>query len=237
MKGERPILDFKTASLIPKQLFEGEDMFSKIGEPIIPIIIALSRRIQYTRRVATMSFELMFKDCAMATYDTRVKAKFFDAMLQMQDEGWIDFDNDSKIKVKDAFEVGIHYELNPYVLLYEQEILTLQYYPHLNVPKLLMIYLYIVKHINEKTKKPTWVSPENIGEYFGLSTSRIHEYISMLKDDVGILAKIGKRRTQNGFVSLHTRNNSEYIQQHRTLPTTDKVGDLKQYAFSSYYGF
>jgi len=217
----------KEASFIPKQLFEGADsMYHNIGPMVTPIVISISRRLQPSRKVATLSFAMMISDFNIDPDNHRHRVKCANVLNAMRDKEYIDFDDLSKVKVRDAFEIKVYYETEPFILLYEQEFHSFRYLPSRDPYKILLTYLYVVKHINDYTKQPAWVSVERIAEDLGFSIASTEIYLRHLRDTIGILKKIGTKAVGQHLVSLHTRNMHEYIHMHKSTGRRKKT-DLK----------
>ena len=204
------------ASLIPKQLFGEDGMIKDIGEIAVPIIASISKRTNSQRKTATISTGLIMQDFHISTNNAAAKKRIKEGLEGLCNCGLIGIEDLSSRKVNDAFDVNIHYELVPFIKLYDHEFTVIAAYSQADNIKLLMIYLYIVQHISEKTKDPTWVSIENISEYFGIHENTIRKYIKILRDDIGVLFKKGRKKMPSGnMIQLHTRNMTEYIHRHK----------------------
>jgi hypothetical protein len=200
------------ASLIPKQLFGEDGMIKDIGEIAVPIIASISRRTNSQRKMATISIGLIMQDFHIAINNAAAKKRIKEGLQGLCDCGLIGIDDLNSHKVNDAFDINLYYEFVPFIKLYDHEFTVITAYSNADNIKLLMIYLYIIQHISEKTKDPTWVSIENISEYFQIHENTIRKYIKILKDDIGVLFRKGKKRMPSGnIVHLHTRNMTEYI--------------------------
>jgi hypothetical protein len=203
------------ASLIPKQLFGEDGMIKDIGEIAVPIIVSISKRTNSQRKVATVSIGLIMEDFKIAFNNAAAKNKIREGLQGLCSCDLIEIEDFASRKLKDAFDIRLYYELIPFVKLYDHEFDLITSCTQGDVFKLMMIYLYIVQHISERTKDPTWVSIENISAYFQIHENTVRKYIKILKDDVGVLFRKGKKKTPNGnIVHLHTRNMTEYIHKH-----------------------
>jgi len=205
----------ENASLIPHQLFGDDGMIKDVGEIAVPIIASISKRTNSHRRMATISTGLIMNDFSISTKNMAAKRKIVEGLQGLCDCGLIGIDNLESYKLNDAFDVMLYYELQPFVKLYDQEFAVLGQCTSKDNIRLTMIYLYIIKHINDKTKLPTWVSVETISKEFELNEGTVRKYIKTLLEDLGILFRKGKKHTQNGFVHLYTRNITEYIHRHK----------------------
>lgn len=203
------------ASLIPHQLFGENGMIKDIGEIAVPIIASISKRTNSHRQTATLSTGLIMNDFNISLKNTTAKKKITDGLEGLMKNGLIDVQDLSGRKINDAFDVDIYYELQPFVKLYDYEFAALGRYTGADNFKLMMIYLFIVKHINEKNKQPTWVSIQRIAEEFDLNENTIRRYIKTLLEQVGVLFRCGKKHLPTGYVQLYTRNMTEYIHRHR----------------------
>ncbi len=204
----------KPVSLVPKILFDGEDnMYDRIGPWVVPVICSISRRLQYHRRVSTISLGLIIDDLNRSVDNNRrLKYRIEDILEQLQYYDYIVCAFD-KAKVRDAIEVQILYENEPFILLYEHEFEAIREYGTVSsVYRLLGVYLYIVKHINERTKRPTWVSASKVAEDLHLNLGTVCKYIAILRDELNLLTRISTSVSQHGgVIAHHTRNMAEYL--------------------------
>ncbi len=204
------------ASLIPKQLFGEDGMIKDIGEIAVPIIASISKRTNSQRKTASLSMGLIMQDFHMKINNAAARSKIKEGLRGLCDCGLMEIVDLDSYKVNDAFDINLHYELVPFVKLYDHEFAVITAYPKGDNIKLMMIYLYIVQHISEKTKDPTWVSIENISNHFGIHENTVRKYIRLLRQDIGVLFRSGKKKTPNGnLVHLHTRNMVEYVHRHK----------------------
>ena len=206
----------KNASLIPKQLFGEDGMIKDVGEIAVPIIASISKRTNPHRNMATISIGLIMQDFSISPSNSPAKKRIKAGLQGLCDCGLIEIQDLSARKINDAFDVFLYYERSPFVKLYDHEFMVVGQYTEKDNIKLLMIYLYIVQHISEKTKEPTWVSIENISENLNIHENTIRKYIKILREDIGILFRQGRKRTADGnMINLHTRNITEYIHKHK----------------------
>lgn len=203
------------ASLIPKQLFGDDGMIRDIGDIAVPIIASISKRTNSQRKMATISIGLIMQDFNISLKNAAAKNRIRDGLQGLCDCNLIDIANLDQYKINDAFDIYIYYELVPFVKLYDHEFAVITAYEKTDNIKLLMVYLYIVQHISEKTKEPTWVSIENIAENLDMHKNTVRKYINILLKDIGVLFRKGKKHTPDGnLVHLHTRNITEYLHKH-----------------------
>lgn len=208
----------KNVAFIPKQLFGEEGIVQDIGPIGAAIIVGLSRRTNSQRNMATASIGLIMQDFNINITNSKAKNKIKKGLEFLCDCNLIEVDNISKCKVNDAFDAYLYYDLIPFVKLYDHEFAMIIKHGKdgMNNVKLMMIFLYVVSHISEKTKKPTWVTVENIAEHFNMNVRTVSSYLYALTNDIGVLYKQGKKKTYHGHsIQLYNRNITEYIHQHR----------------------
>jgi hypothetical protein len=200
------------ASLIPKQLFGGDGMIKDIGEIAVPIITSISKRTNPHRKMATLSIGLIMEDFHISSRNAAAKNKIREGLEGLCRCQLIEIEDFSARKINDAFDIYLYYETTPFIKLYDQEFSVITAYSKADNIKALMIYLYIVQHISEKTKQPTWVSIESIARDLEMHENTVRKYLNVLLKEIGVLFRKGKKHTQDGnVVHLHTRNMTEYI--------------------------
>ena len=205
------------ASLIPHQLFGDNGLIADIGEIAVPIITSISKRANMNRHAATLSLGLIMDDFSINKRNTYFKKRLIEGIQGLSDCGIIDLEDIAQYKINDAFDINLYYDFEPFVKLYDYEFAVLGSYTQADNIKLTMVYLFMMKHINDKTKEPTWISVEAIAEEFDFAMNTVRKYIKILIEDLGILFRKGKRHTANGFCHLHTRNMPEYIHLHKDI--------------------
>ena len=202
------------ASLVPKALFEGKNsIYHTMGLWAVPVIVSISRRLQFHRRVATMSLNLITED--MNRVDTRrAKMSLKEVLTQLQQYDYIlCSENMMMLRNEKAFEVAVLYDLEPFIILYESEFEAItQYHRPAKITRLLTVFLYVVKHINERTKQPTWVTAPKIAEDLGFTPATVYSYLDILRSEIGVLVRMGENfTTYEGRIPYHTRNMAEYL--------------------------
>jgi hypothetical protein len=206
----------KNASLIPKQLFGEDGMIRDVGEIAVPIIASISKRTNSQRSMATLSIGLIMEDFHISPKNAAAKKRIHEGLQNLCNCNLIEIEDLSTRKINDAFDIYLYYERVPFIKLYDHEFELIASYDKGDNIKLMMIFLYIVQHISEKTKQPTWVTIETISTYFNMHENTVRKYIKILREDIGVIFRKGKKKTPDGnMIHLHTRNITEYIHQHK----------------------
>jgi len=210
----------KNLSFIPKDLFGEQGIIKTINNfDVFPVIIGLSRRINSYRNISTISMNLILEDFGITTTNPAYnKKQLAAAFQQLIEHGYIMTKNIFDYKINDAFEVEILYNQHPFIMLYDEEVDKIKQIKTGDTKTALMVYLYVVQHINEQKKQPTWVTVDKIAYDLNLNIKTAYKYLKILREDAKILKIKGKKRNHEGkLISMHTRNMPEYLHRHRAI--------------------
>ena len=214
---------------VPKHIFDIDGAYNELGTIGVSVIVGLCRRMNPQLQTSTVSLRLLYEDVGFNYRDNRMRKKYLQTLQYLQDTHQIQINLEEDIKtisINQAFDVFIYYDLIPFIKLYAHELEAIRNYDGRPAMKLRMltVFLYIVSHINDKTKHATFVAKSTIASDLQFDDRTLSNYLHILSDDIGILYKQGYKRTEDGFIiQLWNRNIEEYIWQHRIAFKNDKT--------------
>lgn len=212
---------FEPAILVPKLFYSDdnpEEAWVNIyGDKVIDVLVVLSMYYSPYLQRSWFSIHELFKMNNNAYTNIQIKRDYLKIMSQMQKNKVIKTDlkliENQYYRRNEVVPVDIYYPLEPYVILYLDELekitnmklmLTKKY-------RILALFLYICGHINETTKQGAWVSALTMSRTLGITRDTVFTYLNHLYD-AGLLVVAGQRRVEYGTtVNLLTRNRPEYI--------------------------